>query len=121
MLEEIKNINWEEFHFLRPDFMWVAIPVSVVILLGIVLYPSPNSWKNHVAKHLQPYVIQKGTAWKSRVIQLSVLVMFALGFIGFLGPSWDEIKTPVKKIESQLIIALDLSQSMLAKDISPNP
>jgi Ca-activated chloride channel family protein len=119
MLEEIKNINWEEFHFLRPDFMWVAIPVSVVILLGIVLYPSPNSWKNHVAKHLQPYVIQKGTAWKSRVIQLSVLVMFALGFIGFLGPSWDEIKTPVKKIESQLIIALDLSQSMLAKDISP--
>jgi Ca-activated chloride channel family protein len=119
MLEEIKNINWEEFHFLRPDFMWVAIPVSVVILLGIVLYPSPNSWKNHVAKHLQPYVIQKGTAWKSRVIQLSVLVMFAVGFIGFLGPSWDEIKTPVKKIESQLIIALDLSQSMLAKDISP--
>jgi Ca-activated chloride channel family protein len=119
MLEEIKNINWEEFHFLRPDFMWVAIPVSVVILLGVLLYRSPNSWKNHVAKHLQPYVIQKGTAWKSRVIQLSVLVMFVLGFIGFLGPSWDEIKTPVKKIESQLIIALDLSQSMLAKDISP--
>ena len=119
MLEEIKNINWEEFHFLRPDLMWVAIPVSVVILLGVLLYRSPNSWKNHVAKHLQPYVIQKGTTWKSRLIQLSVMLMFALGFIGFLGPSWDQIKTPVKKIESQLIIALDLSQSMLAKDISP--
>ncbi len=119
MIEEIKNINWEEFHFLRTDFIWVAIPVSIVILLGILLYRNPNSWRKHVAKHLQPYVIQKGTAWKSRLIHLSVIVMFAIGFVGFLGPSWDEIKTPVKKIESQLIIALDLSQSMLAKDISP--
>jgi Ca-activated chloride channel family protein len=119
MLEEIKHINWEEFHFLRPDLMWVAIPSSIILLLGFMLYRSPNSWKNHVAKHLQPYVIQKGTAWKSRVIQLSVLLMFIIGFIGFLGPSWDQIKTPVKKIESQMVIALDLSESMLAKDISP--
>ncbi len=119
MLEEIKNINWEEFHFLRTEYLWVVIPISVVVLIGFLFYRDPNPWKKHVAKHLQPYVIQKGTAWKSRVIQLSVLVMFAIGFIGFLGPTWDEIKTPVKKIESQFVIALDLSKSMLAKDISP--
>ncbi len=46
--------------------------------------------------------------------------MFILGFIAFLGPSWDEIKSPAKKIRSQLVIAVDLSQSMMAKDISPN-
>jgi len=119
MLEEIKHINWEKFHFLRPELLWLAIPVSVVFLLGFLLYRNPNSWRKYIAKHLQPYVIQKGTTWKSRLIQLSVLIMFAIGFIGFLGPTWNEIKTPVKKIESQLVIALDLSQSMLAKDISP--
>ena len=119
MLDALKNIDWEKFHFLRPEFIWMAIPIAVVILIGLLFYRAPNSWKKHVAKHLQPYVIQKGTAWKSRLIQLSVVVMFAIGFVSFLGPSWNEIKTPVKKIESQLIIALDLSQSMLAKDISP--
>jgi Ca-activated chloride channel homolog len=119
MLEKIKHINWDDFHFLRTEYWWVVIPVVFIILLGLFFYKEPDSWQKHIAKHLQPYVVQKGTAWKSRLMHLTVLVMFAIGFISFLGPTWDQIKTPAKKIESQLVIALDLSQSMLATDISP--
>jgi len=119
MLEKIKHINWEDFHFLRPEYLWIGIPSVFIIILGFLFFKQSDSWKKNIAKHLLPYVVQKGTTWKSRLIHISVLLMFAFGFIGFLGPTWDQIKTPAKKIESQFVIALDLSQSMLATDISP--
>ena len=65
-------------------------------------------------------MIQKGTEWKSRLVQLSVLLMFVFGFLAFLGPTWSEIQTPAKKLKSRLVIAMDLSQSMMTADISPN-
>ena len=120
MLEQLKHINWNDFHFLRAEYLWSGIPILIISLLGLLFYKESNTWKKHIAKHLQPYVIQKGTAWKSWLMHLTVLLMFTLGFIAFLGPTWSQIKTPSKKVTSQLIIALDLSQSMLTEDISPN-
>ena len=119
MKDLIIHIDWEKFHFLREEYLWLAIPIAVIILLGLLFYGESVSWKKNIAKHLQPYVIKKGTEWKSRVMHLSVLLMFVIGFISFLGPSWNQEKAPAKKIKSQFVIALDLSQSMLAKDISP--
>ena len=120
MLDKLKNIDWEKFHFLREEYLWIAIPAIIIILIGVFFFSESNSWKKKIAPHLRPFVIVKGTEWKSRWMHFSVLIMFAFGFIAFMGPSWDQIKAPTKKIKSQLVIALDLSQSMLAEDISPN-
>ena len=120
MLEQLIHIDWGKFHFLRDEYLWLAIPIFVVVFIGLIFYRESNKWKKHIAKDLQKFVIQKGTEWKSRLMHFSVLIMFVFGFIAFLGPSWDEVKTPSKKINSKFIIALDLSQSMLTEDISPN-
>ena len=120
MLEQIKHIDWSKFHFLRDEYLWLAIPIFVIVLIGLVFYRESNKWKKYIANDLQEFVIQRGTEWKYRLMHLSVLIMFIFGFIAFLGPSWDEIELPSKKINSQFVIALDLSQSMLAEDISPN-
>ncbi|MBP1838828.1 VWA domain-containing protein [Formosa algae] len=116
----LEDIDWEKFHFLRAEYLWLAIPLAIIILLGLIAYGESNRWKKHIAKHLRPYVIQQGTTWKSRLIHVSVLLLFAIGFIGFLGPTWSEEKAPTKKVASKLVIALDLSQSMLTTDVSPN-
>ncbi|MCG2461706.1 VWA domain-containing protein [Flavobacteriaceae bacterium F89] len=118
-MDKITNIDWEKFHFLRPEYIWMAIPMGLIILLGILVYAEKSKWKKNIAQHLQPYVIQKGTAWKSRLIHVSLLLLFAIGFIAFLGPAWNKEKKPAKKLKSKLVIALDLSQSMLTTDISP--
>ncbi|MGJ5643337.1 vWA domain-containing protein [Formosa sp. S-31] len=115
-----KDIDWGKFHFLRAEYLWLSIPIAIVIFLGIVFYGDNARWKKHIAKHLQPYVIQKGTTWKVRFIHISLLVLFAIGFIGFLGPTWAEEQAPAKKVASKLVVALDLSQSMLTTDVSPN-
>ncbi len=120
MLDKIKHIDWEQFHFLRVEYMWIAIPLGIVVFLGLFFYAESNSWKKYIAKDLRPFVIQKGTEWRFRFMHFTVLILFVIGFIAFLGPSWDQEKAPSKKINSKLVIALDLSQSMLATDISPN-
>ena len=120
MLEQIKHIDWSKFHFLRTEYLWMGVPILVIVLIGLLFYRESNTWKKYIAKDLQKFVIQKGTEWKSRLMHFSVLIMFIFGFIAFLGPSWDEVELPSKKINSQFVIALDLSQSMLAEDISPN-
>ncbi len=120
MIEIIKNIDWEKFHFLREEFLWVSIPIFIIILIGIFFYSDSNSWKKKIAPHLRHYVIVKGTEWKSRFMHVSILLMFVFGLISFFGPSWDQIKSPTKKIKSKFVIVLDLSQSMLTEDVSPN-
>ena len=119
MIEELKHIDWEKFHFLRPEYLWYGIPLAIILLLGVIAYSEKTTWKKHIAKHLRPFVIQNGTSWKSRLIHFSLFLLFGLTFLGFLGPTWKEVKEPSKKLESQFVIALDLSQSMLATDISP--
>ncbi|QDO92481.1 VWA domain-containing protein [Formosa sediminum] len=119
-MEIWKDIDWDKFHFLRAEYLWYGFPVAIVILLCILCYGDSNAWKKHIAKHLQPYVIQKGTTWKSRLIYGFVFFVFAIAFVGFLGPTWSEKKAPTKKVASKLVIALDLSQSMLTTDVSPN-
>ncbi len=120
MFDNFKHIDWNKFHFLRTDYLWVAIPALIIILIGFLFYKENNTWKKSIAKHLQPYVIQKGTEWKSRLIHLSILLMFIIGFLAFLGPTWSEIQTPAKKLKSRMIIAMDLSQSMMTTDVLPN-
>jgi Ca-activated chloride channel family protein len=120
MKEYLENIDFEKFHFLRTDYWWVGILVLVIWLFGMLFFTESNQWKKHIAKHLQPFVIQKGTTWKSRLIHVSVLVMFAFGLFAFFGPTWSQVKTPAKKVTSQMVIALDLSQSMMATDVSPS-
>ena len=120
MIEKIKHIDWEKFHFLRAEYLELLCAGVILMVIGFFFYRESNTWKKSIAKHLQPYVIQKGTIWKPRLIKLSVIIMFILGGISFLGPTWYQVKSPAKKIKSQLVIALDLSKSMLAEDISPN-
>lgn len=120
MKEYLENIDFEKFHFLRADYWWVGVLVLVVWLFGLLFFTESNRWKKNIAKHLQPFVIQKGTTWKSRLIHFSVLFMFALGLIAFFGPTWSRVKTPAKKVTSKMVIALDLSQSMLVTDVSPS-
>jgi len=120
MIEQVKHIDWEQFHFLRSEYIQMLCAAIILMVICFFFYRESNTWKRSIAKHLQPYVIQKGTTWKSRLIKLSVIVMFIIGSISFLGPTWFQVKAPAKKIESQLVIALDLSQSMLAEDIFPS-
>jgi len=109
-----------EFHFLRPEWLWV---LPLVLLMTLVLARrqlAPGSWQRVVSPALLPYVLSikptSGHSYRWWLLALGgVLATLALA-----GPSWNRIEQPVFRSEQAVVIALDLSRSMDAQDVSPS-
>jgi len=120
MIDAIKNIDWDNFHFLRPDFLWLSIPLAIILILSLVGSREAVKWKKVIAPHLRPYVIKKGSESLKKWMQIALVFILSIATIGVAGPTWKMSEVPDKKLETPLVIALDLSQSMMATDIQPN-
>jgi Ca-activated chloride channel family protein len=116
----ITHIDWKAFHFLRPAALYLFIPLGVIVLLLIIGNKEHRKWKASIAKPLRPFMFSKSSRW---VIILPIL-LFIIGLsamiIGLAGPAWKKKEIPGQKIQAVVLIALDLSRSMMAKDIEPN-
>jgi len=120
MIRDWTHIDWDKFHFLRPEFLWVLAGVAFIFLIGLFSLRDEEKWKKNIAIHLRPYVIQKGSGMM-RLVAHSLLSFFmALACLGLAGPTWNEVELPGKILETPVVIALDLSQSMMATDIQPS-
>lgn len=120
MKDDLFNIDWEVFHFLRPDFLWLFIPLIIATLIVYFGIREEIKWAKVIAPHLRPYVIKKGSEKFKKVMQFMLFISIALAIVGVSGPTWEKYELPEKTLESPLVIALDLSQSMMAADIQPN-
>ncbi|MCK5641197.1 MAG: VWA domain-containing protein, partial [Gammaproteobacteria bacterium] len=120
MADNILHISWENFHFLRPLFLWLLLPAFAVLLIGLSGLSEQVKWKKFITPHLRPYVIQKGSEGKMKWMQSGLFIFLSIVIVGAAGPTWKKIEVPGKTLETPLVIALDLSQSMMATDIQPN-
>jgi Ca-activated chloride channel family protein len=120
MIDQYINIDWENFHFLRPGFLWLLVPIGLVLVLSLVGSREDIKWKKVIAPHLRPYVIKKGSESLKKWMQVLLVFILSIATLGVAGPTWKMSEVPDKKLETPLVIALDLSQSMMATDIQPN-
>jgi len=108
------------FHWLRPEWLW-ALP-----LIGLMTYAlarrqlAPGSWQRIIDPALAPYILSrtqiKGLTYRWWLILIGgVLAVTALA-----GPSWNRVEQPVFRSEQAIVIALDLSRSMDAQDLTPS-
>lgn len=113
------HINWEEFHFLRPQLLWLVIPALLSLMIALIGLRETIKWKDVIAPHLRPFMIKKGSERFKKWMHLALFICVTLAIIGASGPSWRKIEEPEKILETPLVILLDLSQSMMAEDIQP--
>ena len=116
----LPHIDWNTFHFLRPGFLWLLVPLGLALILGLFTLREEVRWKKFIVPNLRPFMIQKGDEWVKRWMQLGAFAIIGLGILGASGPSWEKIQLPDQVLETSLVIALDLSQSMMTKDIQPS-
>lgn len=78
-----------------------------------------DSWEKVCDEHLLAEIksksAEKGSGWMKLLWLISILAVLAIS-----GPSFRKIPTPVMKNQSALVVALDVSKSMLSDDIKPN-
>ncbi len=120
MFNDLFPIVWQDFHFLRPQFLWLLLPVILVALIGFLSMRSVVKWKKVISPHLRPYVITKGNEKVKIWMNMLLLTGFSLGVFALAGPTWKRIQQPGQELETPVVILLDLSQSMMAEDLQPN-
>ena len=109
-----------EFHFVRPEWL-LAIPmVLLVAWLFARRRLGPGSWEHVVDPELAPHVLSGAQSKHSDHRWLLLAFVGVLGVIALAGPAWQRIDQPVYRSDQSLVIALDLSRSMDAEDVSPS-
>ncbi|MFQ5608669.1 MAG: VWA domain-containing protein [Woeseiaceae bacterium] len=109
-----------DFHFLRPEWL-LAIPVVLAVAVTFARRRyGPGNWENVVDAALVPHVL---SATQRKGVDARWLLLALLGVVtatALAGPAWQRIEQPVFRSEQALVVALDLSRSMDAQDISPS-
>lgn len=110
-----------EFHFLRPYWL-VALPVGLVIVWRLFARRERGgSWAAVVDAALRPYVLAAPKALReSRWPLVAALLVWTLGCVALAGPTWERLPVPVFRSNEALVVALDLSRSMDAADVTPS-
>ena len=107
--------------FANPEYLYLLI--FIPILLGIFIYAGYRRKKNlrlygdvNLIKELMPDV----SAYRAAVKFWLSLAAFALIVIALARPQFGSKKETITRQGIETVIALDISNSMLAEDIAPN-
>jgi len=110
-----------ELHFAEPQWLYAAAGVAAVLLALIALdRRGGRALERLVDPALQPRLVSKPTALRRR-LRLALLGISALSLVlALMRPQLgvEFVKSP--QIGAEIMIALDVSRSMLAEDVAPN-
>ncbi len=108
------------FHFLRPWWLLMFIPL---IGLATILWrqkPSLRAWSEVCDPHLLEHLMHK-KGQKQRISALACLLLSLLFMIlSIAGPAWYKLPVRTYKPIQPRVIILDMSDNMLATDLSPD-
>lgn len=108
-----------DFHFLRPEWLWGFAAAAGLFWVMSRREDVRARWGAIIAPHLLDHLIVGSRRYRRvRPVHLTAALM-ALGSIAAAGPTWEREKPPFVEDKAPLAIAIDLSQTMDAIDISP--
>lgn len=111
----------QDFHFIYPMWLVLILPL-IAVLMALFLFQSKKNTalQQLVEPQLAPFVLT-GQQQKTSYRLLALIGTLALiAIIAMAGPSWEKRKQASFKQQQALVIALDLSTSMYAKDVQPS-
>lgn len=109
-----------DFHWLRPEWLWALPAIGALTFALARRRLAPGSWQNVVDPNLVPYVLSRSQVKNLSYRWWLVLVGGVLATLSLAGPSWNRAEQPVFRSEQAVVIALDLSRSMDAQDLTPS-
>ncbi|WP_020558632.1 VWA domain-containing protein [Thiofilum flexile] len=111
-------MDFSQLHFLYP--WWLVLLLALPLVLWLLYAPKQVHWQEWVDAKLAPFVLT-GKLIDSQRWQLVILgLIWVLTVCALAGPSWQKREVPVYDNPHALVIGLDLSMSMWAKDVAPD-
>jgi Ca-activated chloride channel family protein len=108
-----------QFHFLRPWWLAALILLPLLAWLGVRRNAAQMELSRLVDAELLPHLL------RGRVGNRSLpLWLFALGWtlcaLALAGPTWSRVEQPLYASRAAQVVAISLSQRMLARDVAPS-
>jgi len=110
----------ENFHFLRPLFLFGLIPAVLLVATLGFLHSRNSSWYKAIDASLLPFLLEQNTRSRQYLPLYGLLSIWVLSIIALAGPVWQQIPSPVQVREDAMVIVQDLSLSMYATDLNPS-
>jgi Ca-activated chloride channel family protein len=108
-----------DFHFLRPGWLLALLALPLVAWLGTRRDPARRELSRIVDPALLPYLLHGRAEHRGLPVGL-----FALGWtlcaLAMAGPSWNRVAEPLYAQRAAQVVAISLSQHMLARDVAPS-
>jgi len=109
-----------DLHLVRPLWLLALIPLALVVWRLLRRGASGDVWSSLVDAHLLPHLLVGGAA-RARRRSLGLLALgWLLGVVALAGPVWERLPQPVYRALAYRVIALDLSPTMNARDLTPS-
>lgn len=109
-----------DFHFLRPLWLFAAVPAGLLFWWLGRLAKSRSGWSRAVDRTLLPHLLETKSGQRRDWIPALLLIGWLLATLALAGPAWEKRPQPIRKKAEPLVIIQDLSLSMYASDLSPN-
>ena len=110
----------DNFHFLRPVFLYGLIPAFILVCLVLFIQSNRSTWTRAIDPSLLPFLLDRDSSPRATYPVFGLLLLWCLGLIALAGPVWQQIPVPVQEREDALVIVADMSLSMYANDVAPN-
>ncbi len=111
---------WADFHWLRPEWLW-ALPLSALITFMMARRElAPGNWQRIIDSALAPYVLLRSVSGRHKYRWWLMTLGGIIAALSLAGPSWNRAEQPVFRSEQAMVIAVDLSRSMDAQDLTPS-
>lgn len=109
-----------DFHFLRPEFLWLFILLPILVVMLHRKARQSNSWLQVCDPKLVSHLLV-GIESRASILPLILLIVVgSLIILALAGPAWQKLPQPVFQSAEARVYVLDLSRSMDATDIAPS-
>ncbi len=113
------SVMLQQFHFLQPWWLLALIPLPLLCWLGTRRDQGQRELARLVDAALLP-LLMRGTASRQRLSLMLFAMGWSLATVALAGPSWSRVSQPLYASRAAQVVALSLSQHMLARDVAPS-
>lgn len=114
-------INWQLFHFIRPEFLWLLAPAALIIISIVRRQDALRAWQKVIDPELLTHLAVGRDAQGSRLRPVYLLAAaWLLGIVALAGPAWEREAAPFTEDQAAVFIVMKVTPEMLAEDIQPS-
>lgn len=109
------------FHFLRPEYLLLLIPVWTLVWWFLKMQNDEQKWQHMIEPKLLKHLLVQPEQHSSRLAAPWHLgIVLTLLVIAVSGPSWKLKESPFAQDDTKIALLVSLKESMLTSDIQPN-